>query len=104
MIADASIDVLLTTRNPMTKAVYEYWLGKCRGPRMPMRSDIDPAEMPRLALPGLSLVEVVSDARRYVYRLVGTADVETRGSDPTGQTVAKAFFAPSASDALACYD
>ena len=43
---------------------------------MPRRSDIDPLEIPRALLPGLFLVEVVSDDRRYVYRLVGTADVE----------------------------
>ena len=71
---------------------------------MPMRSDIDPTNMPRRVLPRISIVEVVQDDRRYVYRLVGTGDVEVRGNDPTGKSVLEGFFGPSAEDALACYD
>ena len=52
---------------------------------MPMRSDIDPTSMPRRVLPGISIVEVAQDDRCYVYRLVGTGDVEVRASDPTGK-------------------
>ena len=85
-------------------AMYEYWLGKCEGRMMPARSHIDPVDMPRRVLPGINLVDVVSDERRYVYRLVGTGDVEVRGQDPTGKSVLEGFFAPSAEDALACYD
>jgi len=47
---------------------------------------------------------VVQDERRYIYRLVGTGEVEVRGNDPTGKSVLEAFFAPSAEDALAYYD
>jgi hypothetical protein len=71
---------------------------------MPMRSSIDPTNMPRRVLPGISIVDVVQDDRRYVYRLVGTGEVEVRGNDPTGKSVLKGFFGPSADDALACYD
>ena len=71
---------------------------------MPLRQDIDPTTIPRRALPGISIVQVVQDERRYVYRLVGTEDVEVRGHDPTGKSVLEGFFAPSAEDALACYD
>jgi hypothetical protein len=85
-------------------ALYEYWLDSCGDRRMPMRSDIDPITIPRRALPGISIVEVVHDDRRYVYRLVGTGEVEVRGNDPTGKSVLESFFAPSAEDALACYD
>ena len=92
------------TCHPTTVALYEYWLAKCVDRRMPMRSDIDPTNMPRHVLPGISIVEVVQDARRYVYRLVGTGDVEVRGYDPTGKSVLEGFFAPNAEDALACYD
>lgn len=60
--------------------------------------------MPRHLLPGICLVDVVDDARRYVYRLVGTGEVEVRGNDPTGESVAEGFFGPSAEDALGCYD
>ena len=92
------------TCHPTTVALYEYWLGKCAGRRMLMRSDIDPTNMPRGVLPGISLVDVVQDNRRYVYRLVGTGEVEVRGNDPTGKSVLEGFFAPTADDALACYN
>ena len=84
--------------------MYEYWLSKCGRRPMPRRSDIDPVDMPRGLLPFINLVDVVDDERRYVYRLVGTGDVDVRGQDPTGKSVLEGFFAPRAEDALACYD
>ena len=71
---------------------------------MPARSDIDPVEISPRLLPNICLVDVVADERRYVYRLVGTGEVEVRGQDPTGKSVLEGFFAPSAEDALGCYD
>ena len=71
---------------------------------MPARADLDPLEMPKGLLPGLCLVDVVADERRYVYRLVGTADVEVRGFDPTGKSVIEGFFGPSVDNVLASYD
>lgn len=71
---------------------------------MPARADIDPVEMPRQLLPGICIIDVVADERRYVYRLVGTEDVEVRGNDPTGKSVVEGYFGPSAEDALSCYD
>jgi hypothetical protein len=70
---------------------------------MPARADVDPVDIPRL-LSGVCLVDDVPDERRYVYRLVGTGDVEVRGNDPTGKSVAEACFAPSPENALGCYD
>jgi len=90
--------------HPDTIAMYDYWREKCDSRSMPARSDIDPIDMPRRLLPFINLVDVVSDERRYVYRLVGTGDVEIRGQDPTGKSVLEGFFAPCAADALACYD
>jgi hypothetical protein len=75
------------TCHPNTWAIYRYWQEKCRGRSMPARSDLDPLDMPKGLLPGLCLVDVAPDERRYVYRLVGTADVEVRGYDPTGKSV-----------------
>lgn len=71
---------------------------------MPARRDIDPLDIPRPLLPGICLVDVVADERRYVYRLVGTADVEVRGCDPTGKSVIDGFFGPSIENVLASYD
>ena len=84
------------------KRMYGYWRSKCEGDRLPARRAIDPVEIPRF-LPQITIVEVVPDARRYVYRLVGTKEVEIRGRDPTGKSVLDGFFGPSLDDALSCY-
>lgn len=92
------------TCHPDTITMYKYWQEKCGDRTMPARSDIDPVEMPKRLLPGICIVDVVADERRYVYRLVGTGDAEVRGNDPTGKSVLEGFFGPSAEDALSCYD
>jgi hypothetical protein len=92
------------TCRPETVTLYEYWRAKCGARRMPSRDDIEPWEIPPRLLPCISLVDVVQDARRYVYRLVGTADVQVRGHDPTGKSVMDGFFGPDLDDSLSCYD
>jgi hypothetical protein len=84
--------------------MYRYWLERCGTRTMPARADIDPVEIPRQLLPGICIVDVVNDERQFVYRLIGTGDVEVRGNDPTGKSVIEGFFGPSAEDALSCYD
>lgn len=77
--------------------LYDYWDAK-RGARpMPSRADLDPVDL-KSVLPKLILIDVVPDSRRYVYRLVGTQEVEMRGADPTGKSVAEAYYAESAGD------
>jgi len=83
--------------------IYQYWKSKCQGDGLPTRAALDPAEITDL-LPYLTLVDVVNDERRYVYRLVGTYDVKVRGSDPTGKSVIEAFLGPSLENVLGCYD
>ena len=90
--------------HPDTVALYRHWLARCGTRLMPTRSDLDPVDIPRHLLPGLLLVDVVADARRYVYRLVGTREVDVRGHDPTGKSVSQGYFGPSPENALACYD
>jgi hypothetical protein len=80
-----------------------YWERKRGTRRMPRRADIDPAEMVGF-LPAVMLVDVVADARRYVYRLVGTREVQARGRDPTGRPVGEAFIGSSRESVLANYD
>lgn len=87
-----------------SRQLYEYWQSKRRGRVMPRRADIDPTEIDPHVLPSISMVEVVADERRYVYRLAGTNDVQVRGYDPTGRSVSECFFGPSAADSIACYD
>src|SRR5262245_22175410 len=79
------------------QGLYEYW-DTHRGARaMPSRGDIDPIDLKPL-LPNLILIDVVPDPRRYVYRLVGTHEVEMRGGDPTGKAVEEAYYGESAEE------
>jgi hypothetical protein len=82
---------------------FAYWQSKCRDRPMPSRADLDPTEIVEF-LPNITLVDVVEDSRRFVYRLVGTAEVELRGNDPTGKSVAEAYFAAVPADALDRYE
>jgi len=83
--------------------LFRYWDKKRGARRMPRRADIEPIEL-RPFLPALMIVDVVGDARRYVYRLVGTQEVEARGRDPTGRAVGEAFIGSSREKVLANYD
>jgi hypothetical protein len=83
--------------------LFRYWDEKRGSRRMPRRADIDPAELVRY-LPALMIVDVVADDRRYVYRLVGTREVEARGRDPTGRAVGEAFIGASREGVFGNYD
>jgi hypothetical protein len=83
--------------------LFRYWDRKRGDRRMPRRADIDPTELVGF-LPSLMIVDVVPDARRYVYRLVGTREVQARGRDPTGRAVGEAFIGSSRESVLANYD
>ena len=88
---------LLAGCHSSLQKLYEYW-NRQRGARsMPARGDIDPVDLKAL-LPLLVLIDVVPDPRRYVYRLVGTYEVEMRGSDPTGKPVEEAYYGECAED------
>jgi hypothetical protein len=87
---------------PDIAAFYAYWNGKRRDHVMPARADIDPLEMVPF-LPGIVLIDVVPDARRFIYRLVGTREVAMRGRDPTGKSVAEGFYGASAEASMASY-
>jgi hypothetical protein len=83
--------------------LFRYWDRKRGARRMPRRADIDPAEL-KPFLAALMIVDVVADDRRYVYRLIGTREVEARGRDPTGRPVGEAFIGSSRERVLANYD
>jgi hypothetical protein len=105
MQVDASMDgepAWLEQASDNIRQLYRYWRSKCRGTDLPRRADIDPIDIPKL-LPYLTIVEVVPDDRRFVYRLVGTQEVEIRGNDPTGKSVAEAYYGPSVEDAHSFY-
>jgi hypothetical protein len=77
MSSDSTLD------NSALRSLYQYWGQKRQGRPMPARSDISPADIPRL-LPNLMIVEAVPPAR-FRYRLVGSELVRRFGRDPTGQ-------------------
>lgn len=86
--------------------VYAYW-DELRGDRrFPAGSDLDPLDIPQF-LSGIILVDVVdgdgTDRPDYVYRLVGTREVDYRGSDPTGKRVADAYYGNTLQDTLDTY-
>lgn len=96
-------DARIAACHPDIRAMVDYWRMKAGSRRMPRRTDIDPGEI-RAFLSRITLVDVVPDARRFVYRLVGTEEVASRGSDPTGRAVAEAYFAASAEESLQYYE
>lgn len=88
---------LLAGCHASLRQLYAYWDAR-RGTRsMPARGDLDPVDLKQL-LPMLILIDVVADARRYIYRLVGTHEVEQRGRDPTGKSIIEAYYGESAED------
>lgn len=91
------------TCHPDIRLVLGYWQEKTAGRLMPSRADIDPSDLRRF-LPHITLVDVVDGPPRYVYRLVGTSEVELRGYDPTGKPVSEAYFATTADEALRHYE
>lgn len=90
------------TCHPDIRLVLTYWENKCAGRIMPTRNDIEPDEIRRY-LPYVTLVDVVADERRFVYRLVGTKEVALRGRDPTGKSIIEAFFGTTVENVLAKY-
>jgi hypothetical protein len=69
--------------DPILSSIWRYWDTK-RGPRrMPLRREIEPAEIPRL-LPHLQLVDRVED-KGFRYRLTGSAIAQGYGFDATGK-------------------
>lgn len=63
---------------------YAYWLSKLRDGRLPSRTALRPAEIPRL-LPHVMLLDVQRTPRwDFRFRLIGTQVVEHLHSDYTG--------------------
>ena len=98
--SEAGLD--LSAFAPDLAVFHRYWDSKRRGRRMPSRADIDPAEIVPF-LPGVMLVDVVADQRRFVYRLVGTREVAMRGREPTGKPVGEGFYGATAEASIASY-
>lgn len=90
---------LLDDCHASLRQLYAYWDARRGARAMPARGDLDPIDLKAL-LPMLILIDVVADARRYTYRLVGTQEVEMRGRDPTGKSILEAFYGETAEDTI----
>ncbi len=84
------------------QAFYDYWNSKRSGRSMPSRSDLDPVEM-KSFLSSVILVDVEHEPLNFLYRLVGTKEVDARGFDPTGLNVSEGSLGTSVEDVLANY-
>ena len=73
----------LIANDPILSALWRYWDAKRGRRRMPLRSEIEPAEIPRL-LPHLQLADRV-EGKGFRYRLSGSAIVQGYGFDATGK-------------------
>ena len=71
---------------PEQRQLFDYWLDKCSGEGLPGRRDIAPADIPRL-LPHVSLIDVLSDASGFRYRLAGSRLREIFDREVTGTVV-----------------
>ncbi|WP_157845997.1 PAS domain-containing protein [Kiloniella litopenaei] len=84
------------------RAFYKYWDSKRQGRQMPSRADLDPIEMKEF-LSSIILVDVKRQPLDFVYRLVGTKEVDARGFDPTGRSVSEGSFGATVEEVLTNY-
>lgn len=72
---------------PDLQEIYEYWKLKAAGNWAPLKSDIDPVDIPRF-LPRVMLCDVfyrpdTDEVESFRYRLSGTGICDVHGFDPT---------------------
>ena len=96
-------EVMRAHASPSTIRMFDYWESKCAGRLMPARTDIDPVEM-KPWLPGIQLVDVFDNPRRFVYRLAGEIEVQIRGFNHAGHSVEEAFFGVSLEEVMRNYN
>lgn len=76
----------LNCESQILKDILAAWNAARGDRRMPARRDIDPVDLPAVLLPHLLLIDVEHEpARRFRWRLIGTAITARLGRDMTGQ-------------------
>lgn len=68
---------------PEQRQLYDYWLDKAAGRKMPARVDIQPTQIPRI-LPSISLVDIEPELGKSRVRLAGTRLREIYDREITG--------------------
>lgn len=89
----AAADLSAIPNNSPIHLFHDYWLSIKPGDLLPGRQHLDPADIPRI-VSWLFLVNVVRNEfgePDFVYRLLGTSNVNLVGLDATGKRVTEAF-------------
>ena len=71
---------------PEQRQLYDYWLDKACGRKMPTRADIQPTQIPRI-LPAISLVDIDQELGKSRIRLAGTRLREIYDREITGMCI-----------------
>src|SRR5882757_9527012 len=79
---------------PVLHALAAYWKEACGLRRRPERADIDPAAIPRAALPQVLMLDVLGEDD-FSYRLIGTGITKAVGRDLTGRSVDASWYGKS---------
>jgi hypothetical protein len=88
---------------PEQRQLYDYWLAKSDGAKMPLRNAIKPVDLPRM-LAGMSLIEVSSNILQSRVRLAGTRLREIYDREITGLTLGELDWADKQAYWLAAYE
>ncbi len=73
--------------SPRLRDLYVYWERRRDGAHAMPRSALDATDLAATILPYMAVLEVLSGARDFQYRLVGTGITDIVGRDFTGETV-----------------
>lgn len=71
---------------PEQRQLYDYWLERAAGRKMPTRADIQPIQIPRI-LPAISLVDINEELGKSRIRLAGTRLREIYDREITGMCI-----------------
>lgn len=84
-VKDLEYPVPAQLNDPIFQEIFDYWMSRRSGDRLPSRKDIDPTDI-RKVLGHIALIEVVPGTQRprFRYRLWGTRVTELYGRDYTG--------------------
>jgi hypothetical protein len=102
-VPDDSITGNLNIKAVPLRRLYRDWSERCGARRMPARADFDPLEM-RYILSHLSLVDVLRNPLRFVFRLHASNNAARVGVDMTGKEIGEMPLATAPEQLRAQYE
>ena len=79
-------DEFLAVGHPVVDASMDYWHMLAASRAMPLRSELDPTDIPRL-LPHAILLDVLRDPLDFYFRIVGQHIIDNFGQSPVRRTL-----------------